>query len=183
MKRSFVLIALFVLLFLLSACAAQAATNAWTTYHAASDTLVNPNFPSYSFEYPAYWQLQESANHIAFASEARLLESPPEKMSADQILAGLSLNTNMSPEEMVTSYTSTLDDALQFEEVALVRLNGREAASQQGTNPETGDMLYVLAVDVGENTRALITARMAGEEFTKWESVLLQMAGSLQIDQ
>jgi hypothetical protein len=186
MKRSIPLVVLFLSLFLLSACGspAEPAGDAWTVYRAANDTLVNPNFPAYSFEYPSYWRTEETANHIAFASEAKLLQDPPETMQPGQILVGLSLNSNMPPEEMLTGYTSTLESILQFDEPLSVRLNGRQAIYQLGVDRETGDALFVLAVEMGDaaGTRGLLTARMAEGEFSKWEEVLFKMAGSLQVE-
>jgi hypothetical protein len=39
-----------------------------------------------------------------------------------------------------------------------------------------------LAVDMGEQTRGLLTARMAEGELEKWEEVLFKLAGSLQVE-
>lgn len=181
MRHSFLLIVLLLILFLLSACGAQAAGDAWTVYRAGSDTPVNPEFPAYSFEYPSYWEVEEAANIITFASEAKLLQDPPEKLEPGQILAGLSINRNMPPEEMVETYTSGLGSLIQFEEPVAVRLNGRSAVYQQGTNPNTGDLTFALAIDMGAETRGLLTARMAEGEFEKWEEVLFKMAGSLEV--
>ena len=176
---------IFLLLLSLSitACGSPSAPagDAWTVYHAASDTLVNPNFPAYSFEYPSHWEMDEAANHITFASEAKLLREPPEKLEAGQILAGLSLNMNMPPEEMVEAYTSGLGSLVQFEGAVAIRLNGRSAVYQQGVHLESGDVSFALAIDMGEERRGLLTARMAGGEFEKWEEVLFKIAGSLQV--
>jgi hypothetical protein len=185
MKRNLFLVAFSLSLFLLPACAQVNAQNpgaAWTTYQAANDTLVNPNFPSYSFEYPAYWEIQEGTNHISFASEARLLTDPPEAMKAGQILVGLSLHAGMAAEEMVTGYTSTLEDLFQFEEPSAMRLNGSPAVYQRGMHRETSDASVTIAVDMGQDTRGLLTARMPGQELEKWEEILFKMAASLQVD-
>jgi hypothetical protein len=171
----------FPAIFLLVACGTQTPPDAWTVYNAANDTLVNQNFPSYSFEYPSYWELEEDANNITFASEAKLLQDPPEKLEAGQIILGLSINQNMPPEEMVVQYTATLESLMQFEEPVAVRLNGREAVYQKGVERE-GGTLFVLAIDMGEETRGLLTARIAPGEFEKWEEILFKMAGSLKID-
>ena len=184
MKRSLLLIPLFLTLFLLSACAgdAQGPGDGWTVYHVATDTLVNPNFPPYSFEYPSYWKMEEGVNHIAFASESKLLKDPPEKLKPGQIIVALSINKSMPPEEMVETYTSSLGSMIEFQEPVAVRLNGRAAIYQQGTNPETGDLTLVLAVDMGDETRGLLSARVAEGEFEKWEEVLFKMAGSLKVE-
>ena len=60
-------------------------------------------------------------------------------------------------------------------------LAGPRVVYQQGANPETGDLTFALAVDMGEETRGLLTARMAGGEFEKWEEILFKMAGSLRV--
>ena len=182
MKRSFLLIALFISFLLLSACGAQTPEDAWTVYRAGRGTLVNQAFAPYSFEYPAYWHVEEAANHITFASESRLLREPPEELLPGQILAGVSINVNMPPEEMVETYTSSLGSMIQFEEPVSVRLNGRGAVYRQGVNTETGDVTFALAIDMGEETRGLLTAQMAEGEFEKWEEILFKMAGSLQVD-
>ena len=182
MKRGSLFIVFLLIFYLLSACGSQPAGDAWTTYHAANDTRVNPNFPSYSFEYPSYWKIDEGVNNIAFVSQAKLLKDPPKKLEAGQLIAGLSLNQNMSPAEMVEVETSHLESIIQFEEPVAIRLNGREAVYQKGLEHETGGMLFILAIDMGRNTRGLLSARMAVDEFEKWEEVLFKMAGSLEVD-
>jgi hypothetical protein len=146
---------------------------------------VNPEFPPCSFEYPSAWQFEEGVNHIAFVSEAALLKGLPERLGPGQILVVLSINLNMSPQETVESYTSSLASMTQFQETVSVRLNGRVAAFQEGTGRETGDVLLVLAVDMGHATQTcgLLTARMARGELEKWEEVLFKMAGSLQVEE
>src|SRR5687767_11902054 len=183
MKHGFLPITFFLASFLLSACGAPTPGDAWTVYQAAADTLVNPAFPAYSFEHPSYWELEEAANSITFASEAKLLQNPPEKLEPGQIIAGLSINVDMPPEEMVETYTASLGDKVEFEEPVSVRLNGRSAVYRQGVNSETGDVSFVLAIDMGNETRGLFTARMAAGEFEKWEEILFKMVGSLQVEQ
>ena len=184
MKRRFLLVTLFLIFLLISACGAQAPQDAWTLYRAGRGTLVNQAFAPYSFEHPSYWRVEEAANKLTFASEEALLRKPPEKMMAGQIIAGLSINVNMPPEEMVQTYTSSLGSFNQFEEPVAVRLNGRSAVYQQGVNVETGDVSFVLAMDMDPNgeTRGLLTARMAEGEFEKWEEILFKMAGTLQVE-
>ena len=131
-QRNFLLAALFLASFLLSACAAPAPGEAWTAYHAARDTLVNPNYPAYRFEYPAYWEMEEDVNHISFVSEQKLFKDVPEKLEAGQIIVGLSMNINMSPQEMVETSTAHLESIIQFEEIASVRWNGHAAAYRKG---------------------------------------------------
>jgi hypothetical protein len=174
----------FPAIFLLVACGTQTPPDAWTVYNAANDTLVNPNFSSYSFEYPSYWELKEDSNNITFASESKLLQDAPEKLSPGQLIVGLSIAQNIPPDEMVGGYTSTLESFMQFEEPVAVRLNGREAVYQKGVEREGGGTLFVLAIDMGDatRTRGLLTARMAEGEFEKWEEILFKMAGSLKID-
>ena len=183
MKRS-LLIALLFSLFLFSACAQINAQNpgaAWTTYEAASNSLVNPGFPSYTFEYPSYWKLEEAPNQIRFASDSRLLKNPPEAMKSGEVLVGLSINSGMELEEMVTGYTSTLEEIFKFEEPAAIRLNGRPAVYQEGMHRETGDASVTIAVDMGQETRGLFTARMPAQELEKWEEILFKMAASLKV--
>jgi hypothetical protein len=183
MKRSILLHALIIGSVLLYACAAQTPGNAWTVYHAASDTLVNPNFPAYSFEYPSYWEVEEAADNITFASEAKLLQEPPEKLEPGQIIVGLSINQNMQPQEMVQAYVSSHTSLLQFEEPVAVRLNGHAAVYRNGLNTETGDLSFVLAIDMGEEMHGLLTAWVAEGEFEKWEEVLFKIAGSLKVEE
>ena len=47
---------------------------------------------------------------------------------------------------------------------------------------EGGGTLFVLAIDMGEETRGVLTARMAQGEFEKWEEILFKMAGSLRVE-
>lgn len=182
MKRIGLLFTLFVFFFLLPACGAGNTQNDWTVYHAKRDSLVNPNFPAYSFEYPSTWRLEESANHITLASDGKLLKDMPEKLHAGQILAGLSMNMDTSPEDMITGYESTLGSAIQFEDITSFIVNGRPAAYQVGTNSENGDQVFVLATDIGENTRGLLTARMAEGELDGWKDILFRIAQSLQVE-
>ena len=185
MKRSLLLLALSLTFFLLSACAEINAVDPgreWTVYQADSNSLVNPSFPTYSFEYPSYWIIEEGPNSLTFASEAKLLQEPPETLRTGQIIVGLSINTDMPPAEMVESYTSTLGGTLKFGETNLVRLNGRPAAYQEGLSPETNDAAFVLAIEMDEELRGLLTARIAEGELEKWEEILFKMAESLKIE-
>lgn len=180
MKCCFLLIPVFLISSLLSACGAP--QEAWTTYHAANDTLVNPNFPSYSFDYPSYWKMDEGVNHIAFVSQAKLFKDVPDTLEPGQIIVGLSLNISMPPAEMVEVATEHLESFITFDEPVSIRLNGREAVYKKGVEQEGTGLLFVLAIDMGENTRGLLSARMAVDDFEKWEEVLFKMAESLQLD-
>ena len=182
MKCSLLFVALLLFFPLLSACGAQTPPDAWTLYRAGRGTLVNQAFAPYSFEHPSYWEVNEAANSITFASEDALLRKPPEKLTTGQIIAGLSINENMPPEEMVETYTSSLGDNVEFEELVPVRLNGREAVYRQGADTETGDVTFVIAVEMNDEMRGLFTARMAEGEFEKWEEILFKIAGSLQVE-
>lgn len=181
MKRRFQFITVLFILLMLSACGAP--RDAWTTYHAANDTLVNPNFPSYSFDYPSYWKMDEGVNHIALVSQAKLFKDVPDTLEPGQIIVGLSLNISMPPAEMVEVATEHLESFITFEEPVAIRLNGREAVYKKGIEQERTGLLFVLAIDMGENTRGLMNARMAVDDFEKWEEVLFKMAESLQLEQ
>jgi len=167
---------------LLSACGSGSPQSEWKVYHAKKGSLVNPNFPAYSFEYPSAWTLDEAANHITFASEAKLLKSVPERLTAGQIIAGLSLNTDMSPDDMVSGYASGLSDVIQFGEPLSFIVNGHPASYQEGTNSKTGDQLLILAVDIGQGTQGLLTASIAAGELEIPKDTLMRMAQSLQIE-
>ena len=186
MKRDLLFIVLFLISCLLSACgvsAGPASSSSWTAYHAATKTVVNPQFPAYAFEYPTSWKMEEGVNHISFASEASLLNDPPERLQPGQIMAGLSINVGMPPKDMVESYITNLGSTIHFEELVSVQLNGHQAAYQQGVDSETGEGRFVLAVDMGGDTRALLTARIAQGEFETWQETLFKMAESLQVEQ
>ncbi len=186
MKPIRLLLTLFLTLFLLPACGARNVGNAqneWMVYHAASNSTVNPSFPPYSFEYPSDWTIDESANHITFASDAKLLKNVPEKLKSGQIIAGLSMNVNMSPEEMVSTYSCTLGSMIHFGNIISFFVNGHPAAYQEGVNPETGDQLFIVATDIGRNTRGLLTSRIAEGELELWKEILFQIAQSLQVEQ
>jgi hypothetical protein len=173
----------YLVLFFLSACGAQTAPEAWTTYHADNDTLVNPNFLSYAFEYPSYWEIEEGVNQIGFVSERKLSTDVPDKLEPGQIIVVLNINKDMPPAEMVETSTAQLESMVQFEEPLSVRLNGREAVYQNGVHREARDEVFTLAVDIGNDQRGLLSARMAEGEFAKWEEVLFKMAGSLHIEE
>lgn len=113
MKTTRTTLTLIFVTLLLAACGPK---NKWTTYQAESGTLVNPGHPSYSFEYPSNWAVEEGVNHIAFASEARLLKNAPDKLNSNQIIASLSMNVNMLPQEMVKTATSTYQGFIEFNE-------------------------------------------------------------------
>ena len=185
MKPIRLFLTLFLSLFLLAACGAQGTGNAqndWKVYHAKAASLVNPNFPAYSLEYPSAWAKQEEANHIMFASDAKLLKVTPQKLELGQIIAGLSMNVNRTPEEMIDTYASTLKGTIQFEDAVSVIVNGHPAAYQKGKNSETGDETFVIATDIGENTGGLLTARIAAGEADKWKEILFRIAQSLQLE-
>jgi hypothetical protein len=179
--RLFLTLSLFIML--LPACGRDDTQNDWRVYHAKPGSLLNPNFPAYSLEYPSAWSMEESASHITFASDGKLLKDVPERLKAGQIIAVLSMNTDLSPEDMITGHTSTLGSVIQFEGITSFIVNGRPAAYQVGRNSETGDQVFVSAMDIGKNTRGLLTARVAEGELDGWKDVLFRIAQSLQVEE
>ena len=178
------LLSIFVLtVAFLSACGSGSAQSEWKVYHAKKGSLVNPNFPAYSFEYPSTWTLDEAANHIAFASESKLLKSAPDQLKPGQIVAGLSLNADTSPEDLVNGYATSLGDVIQFGEPLSFIMNGHPAVYQEGTDSKTGDQLLILAVDMGANTRGLLTAAIAAGDLEVQKDTLMKMAQSLQVEE
>ena len=181
MKRIYLLLVLFLTVLLSVACGASSAQSDLKVYHAKRGGLVNPNFATYSFEYPSNWKIQEEANHIAFASDANLLKSPPEKLQSGEIIAGLSMNKNMSPEDMIDSYTTSHTN-IQFDPMVSMIVNGHKAAYQSGTDSETGDQTLIVATDIGDNLRAFLTARLAAGELDQWKETFFRIAQSLQVE-
>ena len=180
--KLFHLYLLLVSLLFLSACGSRSTENAWLVYHAASNTKVNPNFPAYSFEYPSGWAKEEDVNQTNFASDAKLLKDVPEKLEPGQIITVLSLNSNMTPEEMLDTYASKLSNTIQFNDPVSIIVNGYPAAYQKGHNSETGDETFLLAADIEQNMGGLLSARIAEGELDGWKETLFRIAQSLQIE-
>ena len=166
---------IFLFLCPLSSCTPR---NAWTTY--TVDTA-EPVFRSYSFEYPANWTIEEGNNQISLVSHAKLLKDVPDKLEPGQIIVGLSMNINMLTEEMVNARADGLNSIIRFDDSVSVELDGRPSVYKQGSHTESKDQIFILAVDLGQNMRGLLTARTAEGELEKWREVMLRMARSLQI--
>ena len=182
MKRIRLLLMILLPLFLLPACGTGNTQNDWKVYHAKPGSPVNPNFSAYSFEYPSTWKMEQEANHFTFVPDAKLFRDVPEKLNSGQIIAGLSMNVDISPEQMIDGYTSTLGDKIQFTEIVSIVVNGHPAAYREGKNLQTGDQVFVIATDIGENTRGLLTARVAEGELEAWKEDLFRIAQSLQLE-
>lgn len=165
---------LFVIVLLFTACTPK---NEWSTYTVDYDAGILP----YTFEYPSAWTMNPGNNYIGFVSKRNLLKEAPKKLKAGQIIVGLSMNINMSPEEMVTTRTNGLDDIIQFSDPVAITLDGRPAAYQEGINYETKDESLFIAVDVGQNQRVLLSSRMAEGELETWRETLLHMVKSLKV--
>ena len=146
----------------------------WAT-HAVEDA----GFPPYTFEYPASWALEAGNNFTSLVSQKKLLNDPPEKMEPGQVIVGLTLNINMPPEEMVQYRIDSLQGFITFEEVTSLELNGRPAALTAGTQPDTHDQTFLLAVDLGGNNRALLSARLAAGELETWRETLYHIVNSI----
>ena len=181
-KHICILFTLFFLSLLAAACAASNAPNNLKVYRAKEGSLVNPIFPTYTFEYPSAWKLQEEANHIAFASDPRLFKDLAETLQTGQILVGLSLNVNMAPQDMINSYTASLAGKIQFDPMTSVIINGHHAAYQSMTNAETGDQTFVIATEIGDNLSALLTARVARGELDLQKEALFRIMQSIAVE-
>ena len=165
---------LLVVILLFTACTPK---NEWTTYTVDYDAGILP----YTFEYPSSWTMDPGNNHIAFFSKKKLSKDVPKKLKTGQIIVGLSMNINMSPEEMVVTRTNGLDDIIQFSAPVAITLDGRPAVYQEGVNYETKDESLFIAVDVGQNQRVLLSSRMAEGELETWRETLLHMVKSLKV--
>jgi hypothetical protein len=179
MKTIRFMIVLFLASLLLPACAPQIE---WATYRAETDTVVNPNFPPYSFDYPSDWVMEEGVNHITFVSNTGLLNEVPQKMEAGEIIVSMSMNISMPPEEMVEVDVPILRGVVEFDETVSFALNGRPAASIEGTEIGSNDQIFSVAVDMGDNMRGLLSAQMAEGELDLWRDALIKMAESLRVD-
>jgi hypothetical protein len=169
-RFSFILFAVL----LLGACTSR---DAWSTYSVEGDKMLLP----YSFEYPSSWTMDEGNNYIGFVSDSDLLKDVPSKLKPGQIIVGLSMNINMSPEEMVLTRTDGLHGFIDFSDPVFLTLDGRPAVYQEGVNFETKDETLVIAVDLGQNMRGLLEARMAEGELEVWRETLMKMVRSLKI--
>ena len=160
------------IMLLVSACTPR---DEWAT-HLASDS----GFADYAFDYPAHWSLEDGNNFISLVYPKSIRGNAPDTLKAGQIMVSMSLNINKSPEEMVTYRAETLTGLIEFNAVQSFDLEGRPAASMEGVNPETQDQTLLLALDMGQNTRALLSARVAPGELETWLETLLRIAGSLR---
>ena len=77
---------------------------------------------------------------------------------------------------------STLSGFIEFKDPVSFIVNGRPAEYRAGANPKTGDQTFIIAVDIGENTRALLNSRMAEGEVDVQKETLMKIAESLQME-
>ena len=178
MKPNHLIRLLLLALFLLSACTPK---NKWATY-SVSEFRPAENFLPYSFEYPSDWSIETGNNHISLVSNKKLRKDVPEKYKPGQITVGLSMNITMPPEEMMNTYADSLLSIIRFNDVVSIELNGHPAVYKEGTHLESNDQVFILAVDLGENMRGLMTARMAEGELEMQRDVLLTIAKSWHIN-
>jgi hypothetical protein len=104
-------------------------------------------------------------------------------MKPDQILGSLTTNINMSPEEMVNFYASTHEGVILFKETVVLELNQRPAAYKEGTEVGEDGQIFLIAVDMGQNQRGLLVAKMAADQLDTWKDTLMKIAESLRVDQ
>ena len=178
MKKYHHLFIILSTLFLLSACAPK---NEWSSY-TYTDIPTDFGFLPFSFEYPTNWVLKEGNGRVAFASEPKILGNAPENMEADQILGSLTTNINMPPEEMVDYYASTHEGVILFKETVMLELNGRPAAYKEGTEIEKDGQIFIIAVDLGQNQRGLLVAKMSADQLDTWRDILMRIAESLRVN-
>jgi hypothetical protein len=177
MKKHRYLLILLSIIFLLSACQPK---NEWSSY-TYEDIPLEAGFLPFSFEYPTNWVLEEGIGRIAFASESKILGNAPKEMKPGQIMGSLTTNINMSPQEMVDYYESTHVGVIEFKETVLLELNQRPAAYKEGTEVQEGGQIFIIAMDMGQNQRGLLLAKMGVNELDTWRDTLLKIAGSLQV--
>lgn len=164
---------------ILSACGPQ---NEWSSY-TYKDFPENSIILPFSFEYPTSWVLEQGNGRIAFASEQKILGNAPKEMKAGQILGSLTTTINMSPQEMVDFYESTHVGVIDFNEIITLEINQRPAAYKEGTEVGAGGQIFIIAVDLGQNQRGLLLAKMAANELDTWRDTLLKIAESLRVKQ
>lgn len=85
----------------------------------------------------------------------------------------------MPPDDMVQYRIDSLQGFITFEEVTSLELNGRPAALAVGIQPDTQDQTLLLAVDLGQNNRALLSARFAAGELETWRKTLYHIVDSI----
>lgn len=165
-------------LFMLAACGPR---SEWASY-TYEEVPLEAGFLPFSFDYPTYWVLEEGNGRIAFASESKILGNAPKEMKPDQILGSLTTNINMPPQEMVDFYESTHVGVIEFKETILLELNQRPAAYKEGIEVEEGGQIFIIVVDMGQNQRGLLLAKMAAGELDTWRETLMKIAESLRVD-
>lgn len=174
MKITRLLPVLPVLLLIVHALSACTPSDEWTS-HAVDDK----GFPPYTFEYPASWAVEEGNNFTSLVSQKKLLNDAPEKLEAGQVMVGLSLNINMPPEEMVQYRIDSLAGFITFGEIESTELNGRPAAIAISIQPASEDQTLLIAVDLGQNNRAMLSARIAAGELESWRETLYRLVNSI----
>jgi hypothetical protein len=177
MKKYSLLPVLLAIMLLPSACGPK---NEWSFY-TDTDVPQDSGFLPFSFEYPTSWVLEQGNGRIAFASEPNILGHAPENMQPDQILGSVTTNINMPPEEMVDYYASTHEGVILFKETVMIELNGRPAAYKEGTEVEKDGQIFIIAMDLGQNQRGLIVAKMAANQPDTWRDTLMKIAESLHV--
>lgn len=138
-------------------------------------------FPPYTFEYPANWELQAGNNFHTLVSHKDLLnaETLPDQLEPGQILVGLTLNIEKTPKELLQYRIDSLTGFITFEEITAFELDERPAASVVGSQPDNQDQIFILAVDLGQNNRALLSARIAAGELETWRETLYHIVNSI----
>jgi hypothetical protein len=179
MKKHHHLLILLSILSLLSACGPKSEWSAYTY----KDFPQGSSFLPFSFEYPSSWVLDQGNGRIAFASEPKIMSDAPKTMKPEQILGSLTTNINMSPEEMVNFYASTHEGVILFEETVSFELNQRPAAYKEGTEVGEGGCIFLIAVDMGQNQRGLLVAKMAADQLDTWRDTLMKIAESLRVEE
>lgn len=138
-------------------------------------------FPPYTFEYPATWELEAGNNFSTLVSHKDLLnaENLPDQLEPGQIMVGLTLNVQKTPEELLQYRIDSLTGFINFDEITSFELDGHPAASAVGSQPENQDQIFLLAVDLGQNNRALLSARIAAGELETWRETLYHIVNSI----
>jgi hypothetical protein len=154
----------------------------WNTLTIARSTQ-NPDLLSYSLQFPSDWVGRSDQDHVILTSEEKLLTQVPRQLEAGQIVAEISADLHLRPEEMVDAYASRLQGQVDFTDTVSFEVNKQPAARKLGAFAESGDEVLVIAVDMGENMRGLLAARMAEGEMNKWDDILFKVAESLRVEE
>ncbi len=169
-------------LLLIAVSACQSSTGDLKSAYTARNVAFNSGTQVYTFSYPATWSVEEQDEMTVLVSQRALLDDLPREFGAGQVLVLVRIaHTHATPASIISDYVAQHHDQFTFSDPILYDINGRSAVRVVGIRVAPEEQSLTVAVDLAEDVRGVVGARLAKGELRVWQQTVLDIANSLHL--